>query len=263
MTKSKLARSGTDEASRGLSAAMKLKKSPSSSPFTSPAHAAPAADPSKKIRIMLVDDHPLLRRGMRVLIEQRSRFEICGEADNAPEAVDMVRRIKPDLTIVDITLKSTNGIELTKALRAQAPDMRILVVSMHDEEVYAERALRAGAMGYLMKHEAVEMVIIALERILGGDIYVSDRLKEKMLHRFLNHSTEKVVSLAELLSDRELEVLELIGEGYGTRAIAEQLGLSVKTIDSYREHLKLKLNLGTSSELVRYAIQWSKSKTNG
>lgn len=201
-----------------------------------------------------------MRRGLRVLIEQQPRFEVVAEADNAPEAIDLVRRLKPDVTIVDITLKSTNGIELTKGLRAQAPDMRILVVSMHDEEVYAERALRAGAMGYLMKHEAGEMVITALDRILSGEMYVSDRLKEKMLHRFLNHSSEKVVSLAELLSDRELEVLELIGEGYGTRAIAEQLGLSVKTIDSYREHLKLKLNLATSSELVRYAIQWSKSQ---
>jgi len=197
---------------------------------------------------------------MRVLIEQRSRFEICGDVDNAPEAVDLARRFSPELAVVDITLKSTNGIELTKALRAQSPELRILVVSMHDEEVYAERALRAGAMGYLMKHEASEMLVTALERILAGDIYVSDRLKEKMLHRFLNHSTEKVISLSELLSDRELEVLELIGNGYGTRAIAEQLGLSVKTIDSYREHLKLKLNLGTSSELVRYAIQWSKSQ---
>lgn len=242
-----------------------IKKTPaSSSTFSAPA-SPPAPLPAiaagaGKIRILLVDDHPLMRRGMRVLIEQQGRFEVCAEADNAPEAIDLVRRLKPDLTIVDITLKSTNGIELTKGLRAQAPDMRILVVSMHDEEVYAERALRAGAMGYLMKQEASEMVITALERILGGEIYVSDRLKEKMLHRFLKHSTEKVISLAELLSDRELEVLELIGEGYGTRAIAEQLGLSVKTIDSYREHLKLKLNLGNSSELVRYAIQWGKSQ---
>jgi len=131
---------------------------------------------------------------------------------------------------------------------------------MHDEQVYAERALRAGAMGYLMKDQAGDKLLSAIERIMTGEIYVSDRLKEKMLNRFLNHSAEKGISLAETLSDRELEVLDLIGNGYGTRAIAEQLKLSVKTIDSYREHLKLKLNLKSSGELVRYAIQWTKSQ---
>jgi DNA-binding NarL/FixJ family response regulator len=227
-----------------------------------PAPSRPVVEPPTvpKTRILLVDDHPLLRRGMRVLIEQKGKFEVCAETDNAPEAVALVERHSPDLTVVDITLRSTNGIELTKALRAQSPAMRVLVVSMHDEQVYAERALRAGAMGYLMKDQAGEKLISAIERIMTGEIYVSDRLKEKMLNRFLNHSAEKGISLAETLSDRELEVLDLIGNGYGTRAIAEQLKLSVKTIDSYREHLKLKLNLKSSGELVRYAIQWTKSQ---
>ena len=132
---------------------------------------------------------------------------------------------------------------------------------MHDEEVYAERALRAGAMGYLMKLEAGEKLIAAIQHIIGGEIYVSERLKDKMLRSFLTQSTERVVSLVGTLSDRELEVLDLIGNGYSTRAIAGQLGLSAKTIDSYREHLKLKLKLKNSGELVRYAVQWTKSET--
>jgi len=150
-----------------------------------PRKGTPAARPAveattpPKTRVLLVDDHPLLRRGMRVLIEQRSKFEVCAETDNAPEAVELVGRLSPDITVVDITLRSTNGIELTKALRGQSAGMRILVVSMHDEQVYAERALRAGAMGYLMKDQAGEKLITAIECIMAGDIYVSDRLKEK------------------------------------------------------------------------------------
>ncbi|MDB6167423.1 MAG: two component transcriptional regulator, LuxR family [Verrucomicrobia bacterium] len=215
---------------------------------------------SAKTRILLVDDHPLLRRGMRALLEQQPRFEVCAEADSAPVALEMVRKWTPDLTIVDISLKSTNGIELTKGLKVEAPNMPVLVVSMHDEELYAERALRAGAVGYLMKHEAGEKIITALDRILEGEIYVSDRLKEKMLHRFVNHRTEKIVSVIDTLSDREMEVLQLLGNGFGTRAIASQLKLSVKTIDSYREHLKVKLALKSGADLVRYAIQWMKSQ---
>ena len=220
----------------------------------------PTPPPSNKTRILLVDDHPLLRRGMRALLEQQGRFEVCAEADSAPVAMELARKCKPDLTIVDISLKSTNGIELTKGLKVESPEMRVLVVSMHDEELYAERALRAGAVGYLMKQEAGDKIIIAIDRILAGEIYVSDRLKEKMLHRLVNHRTDKIASPIDTLSDREMEVLQLLGNGFGTRAIASQLKLSVKTIDSYREHLKLKLGLKTGADLVRYAIQWMKSQ---
>jgi DNA-binding NarL/FixJ family response regulator len=145
-------------------------------------------------------------------------------------------------------------------MRAQSPELQVLIVSMHDENLYAERALRAGAMGYLMKHEASEKIITAIQRIQQGEIYLSDRIKEKMLHRFVNHKTDELVSPIDTLSDREMEVFQLIGNGYGTRLIAQQLNLSIKTIDSYREHLKLKLNLESGSELVRYAIQWMKSQ---
>jgi DNA-binding NarL/FixJ family response regulator len=240
------------------------KTTPARSPKpTASAEAPPAPRPTgakTALRVLLVDDHPLMRRGMRTLIEQQPGFEVCAEAGTAPQALEMVRKWDPNLTVVDITLQSTNGIELTKSLRAQSPAMHVLVVSMHDEELFAERALRAGAAGYLMKHEAADKVVLALERILRGEIYISDRLKERMLHRFVSPRTEKAATAIETLSDREMEVLQWIGNGYGTRAIADQLKLSVKTIDTYREHLKLKLNLKSGAELVRYAIQWMKSQ---
>lgn len=229
-----------------------------------PAVTAAAPQPQPKItgktRVLLVDDHPLTRHGMKALISQQPNLEIVGEADSAPRALELVEKLKPNLAIVDITLRSTNGIELTKGMRAQSPELQVLIVSMHDENLYAERALRAGAMGYLMKHEASEKIITAIQRIQQGEIYLSDRIKEKMLHRFVNHKTDELVSPIDTLSDREMEVFQLIGNGYGTRLIAQQLNLSIKTIDSYREHLKLKLNLESGSELVRYAIQWMKSQ---
>jgi DNA-binding NarL/FixJ family response regulator len=201
-----------------------------------------AAPETGRIKVLLVDDHPLMRQGIKALIAQHSRFEVCGEA------------------IVDISLQSTNGIELTKGLRSQRPSMQVLIISMHDENVYAERALRAGAMGYVMKHEAGEKIIIAMEQILGGEVHLSDRVKGRMLHRFVQHRTNVLISPMEKLSDREMEVFQLLGNGYGTREIANLLNLSVKTIDSYREHLKEKLSLSTGNDLVRHAIQWTKSQ---
>ena len=237
------------------SAAMASPTAPSSpEEKTSPAFA--------KTKILLVDDHPLLRQGLKVLIEQNSRYEVCGEADSAPRALELAAKLSPNLAIVDITLKSTDGIELTKGLRAQVPDMPILVVSMHDEDVYAERVLRAGAMGYLMKHEAADKVMAAIESILHGEIYLSDRLKGKLLQQFVHQRNPQPVSPTEKLSDREMEVFRLIGTGYGTREIAGLLNLSVKTIDSYRENLKAKLDLPTGGDLMRYSIQWMKSQTS-
>lgn len=221
---------------------------------------APSAASVDMVRILLVDDHPLTREGLRKLIEQHPGFEVCGEADSAAQALEAVSRLQPSLAIVDISLKATNGLELTKGLHALMPEMPILVVSMHDEEVYAERALRAGALGYLMKRETSDMVVAAIEQILRGEIFVSDRIKGKMLQQFVHLRNNEVVSPIEKLSDREMEVLQLIGNGYGTREIASILALSVKTIDSYREHLKEKLSLPSSSDLVRYAIQWMKSQ---
>jgi len=223
--------------------------------------AAPARAPAVRSvpRILLVDDHPLMRRGIRTLIEQDAHYEVCAEADNPAQALEFLRQYSPSLCIVDITLQSTNGIELIKSLRAEQPDLLVLVVSMHDEEIYAERALRAGASGYVMKHEAGDRLLAAMKRALEGEIYISDRLRERMLQRFVQGG-EGTAAPTDVLSDREMEVFQLFGVGYGTRAIATQLNLSVKTIDSYREHLKVKLNLKSSADLLRYAIQWTKSQ---
>jgi len=214
-----------------------------------------------KVRVLLVDDHPLLRRGLRTLIDQNSRYEVCAEAADAPHALEMLRQHQPDMAVVDITLNSTNGIELTKNLCAQKPGLQVLIMSVHDEQFYAERALRAGARGYLMKNMAGEEVFTALDRIRSGVLYVSPALKEKMLHRFVNGQPQALVSPVQTLSDREMEVFELIGEGFSTQAIASRLHLSVKTIDSYREHIKTKLNLSSGSDLLRHAIQWMKSES--
>ncbi|MBL9213114.1 MAG: response regulator transcription factor [Opitutaceae bacterium] len=215
---------------------------------------------STKLKVLLVDDHPITRQGMKALVNQQPNLEVCGEADNAAYAIELVGRLQPDLAIVDIALKTTNGIELTKNIKVHAPNLPVLIVSMHDEGLYAERALRAGAMGYLMKQEASEKIIAAIQRLLQGEIYLSDKIKEKMLHRFVNKKGEGMVFSIDTLSDREMEVFQLIGNGYSTRQIAQKLNLSSKTIDSYREHLKLKLNLESGAELVRHAIQWARSE---
>lgn len=210
--------------------------------------------------MLLVDDHPITRHGLRVLIEQHGGFAVCGEADNAAQAMELAAKLRPDVAIVDIALRTANGIELTKNLRAHSPGLHVLVLSMHDEDLYAERALRAGAKGYLMKHEASECVIAALQRIVEGQIFVSERAQARMLARLVSPRGGEAGSPVDALSDREMEVFQLLGEGYATRQIAERLNLSIKTIDSYREHLKLKLNLPTGADLVRYAIQWVKSQ---
>lgn len=186
-----------------------------------------------------------------------------GEADSAPAAIAFLQKQPVDLAIIDITLKTTNGVELMKHIRVLAPDMPVLVMSMHDESIYAERAMRAGARGYIMKQEASGKILTAVRAMLAGDLYLSDRMKERVLHRFVNNRKERVGFSMDTLSDREMEVFQLIGEGYSTRQIAAKLNLSVKTIDSYREHLKLKLQLEAGKDLVRYAIQWMKSEPSG
>jgi DNA-binding NarL/FixJ family response regulator len=213
-----------------------------------------------KLRVLLVDDHPITRQGLKALVNQQPNLEVCGETDTAAQAIDLVASLQPDLAIVDVALKTTNGIELTKNLKAHSPNLPILVVSMHDEALYAERALRAGAMGYVMKQEAGEKVALAIQHLLRGEIFLSARMKERMLHRFVNKKREGMVFAIDTLSDREMEVFQLIGNGYSTRQIAQKLGLSSKTIDSYREHLKLKLGLETGADLVRHAIQWARTE---
>src|SRR5262245_42008321 len=211
----------------GMKAPVKTSSTAVTTPMVEvPATAASPATSTARTRILLVDDHPLMRKGIKAWIEQFRRVESCGEADSAPRALELAGKLTPDLAIVDITLKSTNGIELTKGLRAQVPTMKVLIVSMHDEEIYAERALRAGAMGYLMKHEAGEKIIGAIEKVMAGEIHLSDRIKGKMLRRFVHHRADALVSPMEKLSDREMEVFQLLGNGYGTREIARLLNLS-------------------------------------
>jgi DNA-binding NarL/FixJ family response regulator len=214
-----------------------------------------------KRRVFLVDDHPITRAGVSVLINQQPDLMVCGEADSAPKALDMIGKINPDIAVIDITLKTTSGIELLKNISVIAPRLPLLVMSMHDESLYAERALRAGARGYIMKQEASDKILIALRQTLAGELYLSAQMRERMLHRLVGAKKDDNAFSIDTLSDREMEVFQLIGNGYSTRDIAGKLNLSVKTIDSYREHLKTKLGLANATELVRCAIQWGKAET--
>jgi DNA-binding NarL/FixJ family response regulator len=210
--------------------------------------------------ILLVDDHPITRQGVTALINQQDNLRVCGEADNAAKALEIIPTLKPDLIIVDISLKTISGIELVKNIKAQYPKIPVLMMSMHDESLYAERSLRAGAKGYIMKQEANEKILIAINRVLMGDLYVSDKIKEKMLHHLVDKRSDQTEFSIDSLSDRELEVFQMIGNGFSTKQIAGKLHLSVKTIESYREHLKVKLHLNSGAELVQHAIQWMKSE---
>lgn len=213
----------------------------------------------RKSKILLVDDHPVVRQGLRMLIGQTRDLTVCGEASDMAEAIKAVEAEKPDLMIVDLSLRDANGLELIKRVRSQYPKLKMLVSSIHDERFYAERVLHAGALGYVHKQESADVLIEAIRTVLSGGIYLSKGISEQMLRQAV--SGEPVRGRIEHLSDRELEVLELIGRGLGTAEIAKQLFLSPKTIDTYREHLKTKLNLRNSVELVRYAVQWDLEQT--
>ncbi len=207
------------------------------------------------VRVLIVDDHPIVRRGLAELIDQEPDLEVCGEASDAPEALQQVRATHPDVVVVDIALKSGNGIELIKQIKACDSDIKMLVSSMHDESLYAERALRAGAMGYINKREAVDKVIDAIRNVLRDKIYLSGRMTDRVLHQMREGGSIEQ-SAVDRLSDRELEVFELIGQGLGTRQIASKLHVSVKTVESYREHIKIKLDLQSGTELTHHAVKW-------
>ncbi|WP_334319330.1 response regulator transcription factor [Termitidicoccus mucosus] len=203
-----------------------------------------------------MDDHPVTRKGIIAMLSGDPSLEICGEADSAPAALAAMLKTVPDLALVDISLKAPNGIELTKNLHTMIPRMRVLIISMHDEELYAERCVRAGAHGYVMKAEAAEKIAVAVRKVLRGELYVSDKMKERILGGLMINGRSSASFSIHSLSDRELEVFCLIGTGYGTRDIAAKLNLSIKTIDSHREHMKIKLGLKRGADLIRYAIQW-------
>ncbi len=213
-----------------------------------------------KSKILVVDDHPMIREGLVRLVDDEQDLAICGQADDAPEALKAISETKPDVVVVDISLKNSSGIELMKSIKAQYPKLPVLILSMHNEALYAERALRAGAMGYIMKQEASEKLLAAIRHVLVGQIYVSDKVSKRLIRKLARGKTDMVASPIDSLSDRELEVFHLIGQGYGTSQIAEKLYLSIKTIETYRTHIKEKLNLANSRELLQYAIQWVSSQ---
>ncbi len=215
-----------------------------------------AAPGGTRSAIFIVDDHPIVRQGLALLINREPDLAVCGDAEEARSALRRIEEMKPDLVIVDISLNGPDGLDLLKNIRAGHPNLPVLILSMLDELLYAERALRAGASGYIMKQEATERVLVAIRRILVGEIYVSDRMANRMLHRFVGGSQQGPRSPIADLTDRELEVFRLIGEGHGTRQIAEELHISVKTVESYQAHIKEKLLLKNARELVQRAIQW-------
>lgn len=208
-------------------------------------------------RILIVDDHPIVRQGVRHVIEQEPDLRICAEAESATEALQALQQHQPDLAIVDISLKGTDGLELTKWIRAQNDQVPVLIMSMHDESLYAERVLRAGAYGYVMKAEVADRIVDAIRKVLKGEIYLSEKVGQNILHEVSGRTTAMDESPIRQLSDRELEVFRLIGQGHGTRDIASLLHLSIKTIETYRSHIKEKLGLTSATQLVRYAAQWN------
>ncbi|HKJ44713.1 MAG TPA: response regulator transcription factor [Balneolales bacterium] len=215
-----------------------------------------------KKKIIIVDDHPLMRKGLSLILESEPDLEICGQAAKAEEALHLLDELNPDMAIVDVSLPGMSGLELTKHMLALKPEMIVLIISRHDEVLYAERAIRAGARGYVMKRVASDVILKAVRRVLNGGIYVSDEINERLLLGMASGHKRLTQSPLEILSDRELEVFELTGRGLGTREIAEKLYLSVKTVESYRARIKTKLNLSNANELVLHAVQWVEGESN-
>jgi len=207
-------------------------------------------------RIVVVDDHPLFRKGLGELIDSDGTFAVCGEAGDAAEAMDAIRKLTPDLVIVDLSLPGANGIELIKNIRAEFSRLPILVLSMHDESLYALRPMRAGAGSYVMYHEAMANVIQAIREVFNGRPYLSPAMAAQVITQFAHRQAEGEVDAVERLSDRELEILELIGKGHEVRQIAKLLHLSPKTVETHRAHIKDKLDLKNSREVARFALQW-------
>ncbi|MCX8023040.1 MAG: response regulator transcription factor [Syntrophorhabdaceae bacterium] len=214
----------------------------------------------RKYKIFIVDDHPIVRKGLSQLINQEPDLTTSGEAEDANTALESIKKNRPDLAIIDISLKGLDGIELIKKIKERYPDILILVVSMHDETLFAERALRAGAKGYIMKQEAIEKVMDAIRKVLKGELYISEKVSENIVKKFIDGKKDPTKSPVEILSDRELEVFNLIGQGYKPRQIADTLHVSVKTVESYRSKIKEKLNLNSSTELIKHAIYWVESR---
>jgi DNA-binding NarL/FixJ family response regulator len=214
------------------------------------------AGPSGVIRLLVVDDHPLYRHGLTRYLGDLPDFEVVGEASTSQGALDVMRTLQPDVAILDISLPGSDGIELIKLMLSEHPRMHVLVLSMHEETLYALRALRAGAKGYVMKQDTATQVAEALRKVVAGGIYVSPRFAERLVFQAIHASEWDFGSPVDKLSDRELEVLRLFGRGLGTRKVADSLHLSVKTIETHRSHIKEKLGFKTAEELVQFAVDW-------
>ena len=209
-------------------------------------------------KIFLVDDHPMMREGLAQLISQEKDLAVCGEAEDAAGALQQIEQLRPDLALVDITLRTTNGLELIKDLRLRVPDLAVLVISMHEESLYAERVLRAGGRGYIMKQEGGKKLMAAIRHVLAGGTYVSEKMAAKILEVFSGRRTDGS-SPVELLTDREFEVFRLLGQARSTKEIANQLRVSAKTVEVHRVNIKQKLSLSTAAELIRFAARWTES----
>jgi DNA-binding NarL/FixJ family response regulator len=210
----------------------------------------------KKTQILIVDDHPVTRAGLSHLINHQPDMIICGEAESAAQAMDVLASSRPDLLLIDLTLPGKSGLELVKDVKAMRPDLLMLVVSMHDESLYADRVLRAGARGYITKHEGGEKLIKAIRHVLSGKIYVSESMSAHILEMFSGGQTALDRSSIEKLSDREFEVFESLGAGLSSQQIAKKLHLSAKTVDAHRANIKTKLGMKTTAELIAYAARW-------
>jgi DNA-binding NarL/FixJ family response regulator len=209
-----------------------------------------------RAKVFLVDDHPLVREWLSQLIQREDDLAVCGEAEDAQEALKKIEETKPDIVVADISLKQTHGLELVKDLQARHPSLPVLVLSMHDESLYAERVLRAGAKGYITKQEATKRILHAVRQVLNGQIYISEKMASRMVHKMVLGRADSQKSPIERLTDRELEVFQLIGRGQATRRIAAELHLGVKTVESYRARIKEKLKLEDGTQLLQHAIQW-------
>jgi DNA-binding NarL/FixJ family response regulator len=214
----------------------------------------------KKERVVIVDDHPLFRERLAQLINHELDMEVCGEAENAGQGIQLIRSSSPDLAIVDITLKGSSGLELIKSIKALSIGTPVLVLSMHDEALYAERALRAGATGYITKHQAADEIIVAIRRVLAGEVYLSEKMTASFLKSLTTGGVKNIPRPVDRLTDRELEVLELIGNGRTTREIAETLKLGVATVDTYRARIKEKMNFQNATELQHFAVRWVRER---
>jgi DNA-binding NarL/FixJ family response regulator len=215
----------------------------------------------ERTKVLLVDDHPVLAEGLSLIINNEEDLEVCGRAEDAGSALELVGSLKPDLVIVDISLKDSDGIQLLKNLKARHPELLALVLSLHDEALYAERALRAGASGYVMKQSPLATVLTAIRKVLDGGIHVSERIASHMLAQASGGKSARDVSPIERLSDREREVFRKIGQGLGTKEIAEQLHLSFKTVETYSAHIKMKLQIANAAEMIQKATLWVKEES--